>query len=180
VQREIEDARTVPFGSRLRFTTNHDETAWDEPPVLLFGGPAGARAAFAAIALLPGVPLLYNGQEVESPQQLGLFEREAIEWNRPGADDARAWYRRIVQLARTHPDFDAGALAPVTTTAPDDVIAYRRGGSLVLVNPNAESVRFDVSGIDVDGARDLLGGAIQRGTSIELAGYGVRLLDVDD
>ena len=180
VRREWTDAQTVPFGSRLRFTTNHDETAWDEPPVLLFGGPAGARAAFAAIALLPGVPLLYNGQEVESPQQLGLFEREAIDWNRAGADDARAWYRRIVEIARTHPDFDAGALAPASTTAADRVIAYRRGGSLVLVNSSPAAVAFDVSDVDVDGARDLLGGPTQRGRRVELGGHGVRVLDLDD
>ena len=180
VRRELADQQTVPFGSRLRFTTNHDETAWDEPPVLLFGGPAGARAAFAAIALLPGVPLLYNGQEVESPQQLGLFEREAIDWDRAGAAEARAWYRRIVELARTHPDFDRGALASVGTTAAADVIAYRRGGSVVLVNPKAGAVRFDVTDADVDGARDLLDGRTQRGTSVELSGFGVRVLDLDD
>lgn len=180
VQREVADLQAVPFGSRLRFTTNHDETAWDEPPVSLFGGAQGARAAFAAIALLPGVPLLYNGQEVESPQQLGLFEREAIAWDQPGADDARAWYRRIVQLARTHPDFDAGGLAPLATSAPAEVIAYRRGSSVVLVNPNPSPLRFDVTGVDVDGAQDLLDGAMQRGASVQLGAYGVRVLQLDD
>ncbi|HEX6588305.1 MAG TPA: alpha-amylase family glycosyl hydrolase [Longimicrobiales bacterium] len=180
VRRELADAQAVPFGSRLRFTTNHDETAWDEPPVLLFDGPAGARAAFAAIALLPGVPLLYNGQDVESPQQLGLFEREAIEWDRPGAAEARAWYRRVVELARTDPDFDGGALAAVATTAPDDVIAYRRGADIVLVNAGPDPVRFEVTDADVDGARDLFGGGEQRGRTVDLTGYGVRVLDLDD
>ncbi len=180
VRREQADGQAVPFGSRLRFTTNHDETAWDEPPVLLFGGPAGARAAFAAIALLPGVPLLYNGQEVESPQQLGLFERETIDWNRAGAADARAWYRSIVDLARTHPDFDRGALAPVATTAADDVIAYRRGGSIVLINPRPAAVRFEVLDADLEGARDLLGGVTARSRSVELGAYGVRVLELDD
>jgi hypothetical protein len=37
------------------------------------------------MALLPGRPLLYNGQEVESPQKLALFERDTIRWNQPGA-----------------------------------------------------------------------------------------------
>lgn len=180
VRREIADLQAVPYGSRLRFTTNHDETAWDEPPVLLFGGPAGARAAFAAIALLPGVPLLYNGQEVESPQQLGLFEREAIDWNRAGADEARQWYRRVVELARFHADFDDGALGAVATSTPGEVIAYRRGGSVVLVNPNATPVRFDVTGADVDGARDLLSGAEQHGTNVQLGAYGVLVLDLED
>ena len=75
--------RMPPGGMRMRFTTNHDETAWDNPPVTLFGGSAGARAAFVAIALLPGRPLLYDGQEVESPQKLGLFVRESVAWDQP-------------------------------------------------------------------------------------------------
>ncbi len=88
-----------PGGMRMRFTTNHDKTAWDNPPVAIFGRGAGARAAFAAVALLPGRPLLYNGQEVESPQKLGLFEREPVVWKQPDADRARAFYAKIMKLA---------------------------------------------------------------------------------
>jgi hypothetical protein len=104
VEQAVADARALPAGARrIRFTTNHDETAWDAPPVTLFNGPAGARAAYVAAALLPGVPLLYNGQEVESPQKLGLFVKETVAWDRPGADSARAFYRRVLELARAHP-----------------------------------------------------------------------------
>jgi len=57
VQGEVADARAMPPGGmRLRFTTNHDETAWDQPPVRLFGGSAGARAgALAAAAAATGL-----------------------------------------------------------------------------------------------------------------------------
>jgi len=177
VAREVNETSVIPFGGRLRFTTNHDETAWDNPPVELFGGSAGARAAFAAIALLPGTPLLYNGQEVESPQKLGLFERELIDWNRPGAAEALAWYRSIVTLTRTNQDFDHGALGAVITTLPDDVISYRRGDTVVLVNARDRAVRFATSDQSVDGARDLLTGRTQRGGDIELPPYGVAVLD---
>src|ERR1044072_8876239 len=91
-------------GMRLRFTTNHDETAWDNPPVKRFASAAGARAAFVAMALLPGRPLLYNGQEGESPQKLGLFERQPVVWSQPHGAEAREFYRRVVRLARTDPD----------------------------------------------------------------------------
>ena len=46
-------------------------------------GLGGARAAFVAMALLPGRPLLYNGREVESPQTLRLFWKDLIAWNQP-------------------------------------------------------------------------------------------------
>ena len=180
VARELEEAGHMPAGSgRLRFTTNHDETAWDEPPVMLFGGPAGARAAFVATALLPGVPLLYNGQEVESAQQLGLFEREPIEWDQPGADAARAFYARVIELARTHPSFRGGELRAVETNVGNDVIAYRRGDAVVLVNTRPRAIRVATPGLSPDGAVDLLTGATQRGDIVSLAAHGAVVLELD-
>jgi glycosidase len=176
VEREIEELRGLPVGGlRLRFTTNHDETAWDAPPVVLFGGAAGARAAFVAMALLPGTTLIYNGQEVESPQQLGLFVREPIVWEQPAADEARAFYRQVVDLSRTHAPLRTGALEMVATDAPEDVIAYRRDGTIVLVNVRPEPVRVTVAGIRLDGARNLLGAGGQEGNVVSLPGYGVEV-----
>jgi len=177
VHGELADVQAMPVGGmRLRFTTNHDETANDKPPVTLFGGPAGARAAFVAMALLPGRPLIYDGQEVESPQKLGLFEREAVAWNQPHATATRAFYDRVVRLARTDPAFLRGDLRAVMTTAPADVIAYRRGDALVLVNVRAREVRVAVTGYGVDGARDLLLGRVQHGDTVALRAYGAVVL----
>lgn len=177
VRSELVDMRAMPPGGmRLRFTTNHDETAWDKPPVTLFGGAAGARAAYVAMALLPGRPLLYNGQEVESPQQLGLFVRDSIVWTQPHADSARAFYQRVLHLARTDPVFIAGDLRAVGTSAPNDVIAYRRGNRIVLVNPRSREVRVIVTGFDVNDARDLLSDRVQRGDTVALPGYGAMVL----
>src|SRR5439155_7963737 len=147
VQHELADqAAMPPGGERLRFTTNHDETAWDRPPITLFGGEAGARAAFVAMALLPGRPLLYDGQEVESPQKLRLFYRDPVAWSQPHAKDARAFYHRIVELARSDSAFVAGALHTVQTSAPRDVIGYARGDALVLVNARPRRVTVTDTG----------------------------------
>ena len=147
-----------PGGMRMRFTTNHDETAWDNPPVTLFGGAAGARAAFVAMALLPGRPLLYDGQEVESPQKLGLFVRDPIVWNQPDAAAARAFYRRVLQLARTDPAFLRGGFPRGRDQRParrDRLPAGRRGGAGERAAPR---VRFTVTGVAVDGvARPAVG-----------------------
>jgi len=177
VQRELGDMDSMPAGGmRMRFTTNHDETAWDNPPVLRFSGSAGARAAFVAAALLPGRPLLYNGQEVESPQKLRLFYQDPVAWGQPHAAEARAFYRKVVRLARTEDAFTRGDFGVLTTTAPDDVIAYRRGTSLVLVNARNRGVRFSVTGLEVNGARDRLSGRVQRGATISLPAYGAVVL----
>ncbi len=177
VQRELADMQAMPPGGmRMRFSTNHDKTAWDDPPVTIFGRGAGARAAYVALALLPGRPLLYNGQEVESPQKLGLFEREAVAWRQPQAAQARAFYGRVMRLARTEPAFLGKEFAEVATSAPDDVIAYRRGELVVLVNPRPRQVRVSLTGVEVNGARDLLFDRTLRGRTVTLPAYGAMVL----
>ena len=127
-------------------------------------------------ALLPGRPLLYDGQEVESPQKLGLFVRQPIAWNQPRAAEARAFYRRMIGLARTDSAFVSGSFAAVETTAPDDVIAYRRGDAVVLVNVRPRTISVGITGFDADGARDLLSCRIQHGGTVTLPVYGAVVL----
>ncbi|HZH41863.1 MAG TPA: alpha-amylase family glycosyl hydrolase [Gemmatimonadales bacterium] len=180
VRAEIADVRAIPpGGARLRFTTNHDETAWDQPPIALFGhgSGAGARAAYAAMALMPGRPLIYDGQEVESPQRLGLFERDSVVWGQPRAEEARGFYRKVVDLARTDTNFLRGDFEAVATGDPADVIAYRRGGALVLVNARDHEAAFTVSGVAVNGLRDRLADAVQQGDTVHLPAYGALVLE---
>ncbi|MEP6495694.1 MAG: alpha-amylase family glycosyl hydrolase [bacterium] len=178
VQQELADLKTVPSGGmRLRFTTNHDETAWDNPPVTRFASPAGARAAYVAMALLPGRPLIYDGQEVESPQKLPLFEREPVAWTQPGASNALAFYKKIMQLTREDPAFLTGDFQAVETSNPADVISYRRSGAVVLVNARPHPVTFTTTGGGVDGLTDRLSGRVQKGGTVTLPAFGAVVLE---
>jgi glycosidase len=177
---EVTDLQAMPRGGmRMRFTTNHDETAWDKPPITLFGGAAGARAAYVAMTLLPGRPLLYNGQEVESPQHLGLFVRDSIAWGQPDTAASRAFYRRVLHIADTDSAFLSGPIAEVETSSASDVIAYARGGghALVLVNTRSRAVSTAVRGFEVRGARDLLTDRVQRSDTVSLPAYGAVVLE---
>jgi glycosidase len=177
VAKEVEElSHMPPGGMRMRFTTNHDETSWDQPPPVLFGPGAASRAAFVALALLPGRPLLYNGQEVESPQKLNLFTKEAVQWDQPDGAAARDFYSEIVELATTNPDFISGPLDTVIVDNPADVIAYRRGNSIVLVNPRSRAVSVALN--QTAGGRDLLSGKPLEGTRIHLSPYEVAILEV--
>jgi len=129
------------------------------------------------MALLPGRPLIYNGQEVESPQKLGLFVREPVAWDQPDAATARAFYQRVLHLVRTHPTLLARDLSEVETSAPDDVIAYRRRNVVVLVNARNREVRITVAGFDVGGTRDLLTDRTQQGDTVTLPAYGAMVLE---
>jgi hypothetical protein len=106
---------------RIRFTTNHDETAWDKPPVFLFNGFRGAMGAFYTVALLPGVPLVYNGQEGGSIVQTGLFEKMPL----PAPDpEVRARYEDVLTLRARHEVLRHGAL--VLHDAGPDVLVFER------------------------------------------------------
>ena len=66
----------------VRYTTNHDVNSFDGTSQSLFGGQAGSMAAFAVVALMKGVPMIYSGQEVATLcQQTFPFTGKAIDWS---------------------------------------------------------------------------------------------------
>lgn len=177
VRAEVAELRGMPRGGmRLRFTTNHDETAWDHPPVEIFGPGAGARAAFVATVLLPGRPLLYNGQEVEAPAKVPLFEPVPVAWDQPHAAEAMTFYARVLGIARSEPGILTGDFAEVATSAPADLIAFRRGDIVVLVNPRGRPVSATVTGAGIAGSRDLLADRPQPNNRVTLPPHGAMVL----
>jgi len=72
----------IPAGKHwIRFTTNHDESAWDATPVSLFNGINGALAASVVAIFTGGVPLIYSSQEVGTANQVPFFYNSTINWN---------------------------------------------------------------------------------------------------
>jgi glycosidase len=72
----------VPEGKhRLRYSTNHDESAWNTTPMVLFNGKKGALAASVATIFIGGVPLFYTGQEVGRESTVPFFTKSPIDWD---------------------------------------------------------------------------------------------------
>lgn len=134
----------VPAGKhRLRFTTNHDESAWDATPMVLFNGQDGALAASVIAAYMGGVPLLYSSQEVGRVATLPFFSSVPINWTtNPGMHAA---YREIFGLYHALAPLRRGAL---TNHSIADVVAFRKSYEgeevLVLVNVRENPVSFDI------------------------------------
>jgi glycosidase len=63
---------------RMRFTTNHDENSWKGTVDELFGDAAESFAVFTFI--VPGMPLIYSGQEAGLNKRLKFFEKDPIVW----------------------------------------------------------------------------------------------------
>ncbi len=119
------DRYRYPRGAlRLRFTTNHDKNMYDAPPVVWLG-PDAARAAAVLVNLLPGVPLVYNGQEVGSDKRLSLFEKEAIDWTKDTLN-FRALYTALHRIRAEQESVRRGAFHAVPTSDSTAVFAFVR------------------------------------------------------
>ncbi len=79
----------------IRFTTNHDESAWDTTPINLFNGKDGALAASVVTIFTGGVPLIYGSQEVGTANNIPFFSNSTINWN--ANPDLLDFYKEILQ-----------------------------------------------------------------------------------
>lgn len=136
-----------PRGSlRLRFNTNHDKNAWDAPAPTKFTG-AGMRLTSVLTFTLPGVPLLYNGQEVGSDVRLDLFEKIPIDWSDP--QEYWPFYRNLARLRREHPVFAIGEYEALSVAGPPQVFAFARTSpaqtAVVLLNFGADTTSIDLT-----------------------------------
>jgi alpha-amylase len=61
---------------RLLFTTNHDENSWNGTEYERYGKQALDMATLTM--MMPGVPLIYNGQEEPLKRRLKFFEKDDI------------------------------------------------------------------------------------------------------
>eukprot|EP00930_Biecheleria_cincta_P094898 TRINITY_DN8657_c0_g1_i1.p1 TRINITY_DN8657_c0_g1~~TRINITY_DN8657_c0_g1_i1.p1 ORF type:complete len:631 (-),score=51.95 TRINITY_DN8657_c0_g1_i1:169-2061(-) len=107
------DRESVSLGSagrRLQFITNHDFYVSDGPPPILFGGHAAATCAQAVAAFLPGAPLIYNGQEVGTVQNISLWGTGSLILDSEQSPGVRAWYQKLLNSRSTHFALTNGAI----------------------------------------------------------------------
>jgi glycosidase len=118
------EARRLPKHSlRMLFSSNHDENAWDNPDVVKFG-VEGAKLAAVVVNTLPGVPLLYNGQEVGNAVKLGLFEKVTIDWN--AHPEFRGFYTELYALRKANQTLRMGEMKRVVSTEGAHVYSFLR------------------------------------------------------
>jgi glycosidase len=117
---------------RLRFNTNHDKNAWDAPAILKFG-QAGLKLSAILVNTIPGIPLIYNGEEVANNRKLELFEKIDIDWDKPREMDTL--YRSLFKLRKEHKAISHGEFIKVTTNNDASIFAFLRieGKDKVLV-----------------------------------------------
>ena len=144
----LDETLEFPAASlRMRFTSNHDKCAWIQPALVRYG-PAGAKAAAVLSFALPGVPLIYNGQEVGNTTPLPLFERVAIDWTRD-EHDMHGLYKRLASLRSTHEAFRRGKVRVFDTRGAPSLLALERSApiqrAIVLINFSCDALELESS-----------------------------------
>ncbi len=126
---------------RMCFITNHDENSWNGTEYERMGD---AVNTFAVLSFtLPGMPMIYSGQESAFDRRLLFFEKDSIDWgDYPMAD----FYAELGNLRKENPALwsgtSGGKMKRLKTTDNKSIFAFLRkkddNGVLVIANLSPE------------------------------------------
>jgi len=131
----------------MNFTTNHDENAWNGTE---YERLDGGTEAFAALTYtMPGMPLIYTGQEYDVKKRIKFFEQDPIDKT---MGKMFAVYQKLGKLKNENPALnggkDAASFKLLPTTDAESVLAFERekGGKKVIyvANLKGSTVGFNM------------------------------------
>ena len=119
------DDRAIP----MYFTSNHDENSWNGTEFERMGDAAFTFAALTYV--LPGMPLIYNGQEVGFNRRLEFFEKDNIDWTASGSEhDFTNLYEQLNAFKKLNPALftqeKGGELVEFENNMSDKVWSFKR------------------------------------------------------
>ena len=109
----------------MNFVTNHDENSWNGTVRERMG--EASQAMVALTYTIPGMPLIYSGQEYDMDKRLRFFEKDTIPKTK-----GTMWplLEKLGQLKRATPALDGAKNAAdynrLTTSADKQVLAFER------------------------------------------------------
>ena len=145
-----EQAATYPVGSyMMNMVTNHDYNSWDGTEFQRYGK---LMPAFAVLSYtLPGMPLIYTGQETGMDRAFEFFEKDnAPQWE--PRNEYFVFYQTLNDLKHKRHELAAGSGAPIEIfpTTSDDVFVVRRSldgcTTVVGVNLGSEPAEVEFKG----------------------------------
>jgi glycosidase len=135
----------------MNFITNHDENSWNGTEFQRLGNAVKESAVISFT--VPGIPLIYNGQEIGMNRQLQFFEKDPIDW-KPTSTSAEwtAFYTKLTKLRKLNPALWAGLAGGSTdffTSSQAKVLSYGRTKAknkvIVLSNLSQKAVSAKLS-----------------------------------
>jgi oligosaccharide 4-alpha-D-glucosyltransferase len=109
----------------MQFITNHDENSWNGTVQERMGE---GGEAFAVLSFtVPGIPLIYSGQEVGLNKRLEFFERDPIAWEPSSLED---FYGKLTELKKEYSALwngqSGGPIRKIEHDQPENVVAFSR------------------------------------------------------
>jgi len=133
---------------RMLFTSNHDYNSWAGTDAELYG--AGYEAMAVMTFTLPGMPLIYGGQESRLTKRLAFFEKDPIDWK---TREMEPLYAQLIALKHNNPALANGQYGgdiQVLDSGNESVLAYQRtsGTNVVTValNLSDKEQRYQLKG----------------------------------
>ncbi len=118
------DSLYQPDDIKMNFTSNHDENSWNGTVKERMGDAAEMMAVFSY--MVPGMPLIYSGQEAGLDKRLAFFEKDSIEWK---DSEWRVLYTRLNNFKKQNKALwngeNGGQLKKINTNS-DTVYAFER------------------------------------------------------
>ncbi len=151
----VDNAGGFPQGSyKMYFITNHDENSWAGTEFDRLGDGVEAFAVFTAS--VPGMILLYNGQEAGFDRMLEFFEKDQIDW---GDFRYHDFYKTLLELKRENKALWNGAfggeMLRVHTNRDKEVFAFVREKEedkvFVVLNLSEKALHVHFEGDDFPG-----------------------------
>ncbi len=121
IQRNIEDYSSEHI--LMNFTSNHDENTWAGTVFDRYGN--GAKTFAALTYFLPGIPLIYNGQEYGLEKRLEFFEKDFIPKKKSEFFD---FYKNLNKLKKENNllDIDPKIRFEIIETNNPDLVCFKR------------------------------------------------------
>lgn len=132
----------------MNFTSNHDENSWNGTEFERLGSQVSQMAALTFI--MPGMPLIYNGQEAGFNRRLQFFEKDSISWQ--GDKSFTELYKGLISLKKSNIALDAPyEFKPqeLLTDKGESILVIKRIKEenivIAMFNFSSESVSFSVN-----------------------------------
>ena len=171
----------IPAGKgKVRFTTNHDESAWDASPMSLFNGKNGALAASVVNIFSGAVPLLYTGQEVGKTGTTPFFSNTNINWT--ANQDMLAAYQKIYSVYQTNAAARSQTVSAYQLS--NDLICWKKTNGtsavLIIVNVRNNTINVNLPPILAGNFVNLITNQNETvGTSLSLTPYAYRIYSMN-
>ncbi|NTW31309.1 MAG: alpha-amylase [Bacteroidetes bacterium] len=131
---------------RMYFTSNHDENSWNGTAYEKYGD--GVKTFAVLTFTVPGMPLIYSGQEAGLNKRLKFFDKDTIVWKK---DVFFELYKTLIALKKENKALwngeYGGTMKKINTTDNKSVFAFcrQKDNNEVLVILNLSKKPVDIA-----------------------------------